>query len=72
MRKIKIKNTKKKILKVSITADGKKGFFVRGKEIARLADQGKPIPEKLIINFDTPKEMLAVLTKTRRPNNIDS
>lgn len=60
------KNTKKKALKIIITADGKEGFFSRGKEIAKLADQGKSIPEKRIINFDTAEEMLAILTKSRR------
>lgn len=51
---------------VIITTDGARGFFARGREIARLADAGKPIPSKHIINFDSSEEMLAILTKGRR------
>lgn len=53
-------------LKTTILADGAKGFFARGKVIAKLADKGKRIPKKRIINFNTPEEMLSVLTKERR------
>lgn len=53
-------------LKTTILADGAEGFFARGKIIAKLADQGKPIPKKRIINFDSTEKMLAVLTKERR------
>ncbi|HLB58448.1 MAG TPA: MarR family transcriptional regulator [Gammaproteobacteria bacterium] len=53
-------------LKTTISADGVKGFFARGKIIAKLVDRGKAIPRKRIINFDTPEEMLSVLTKERR------
>ena len=53
-------------LKTTVSADGAEGFFARGKAIAKLADQGKPIPRKRIINFDSPEEMLSVLTKERR------
>ena len=65
------KNAKKcsisnKGLKTIISADSVEGFFARGKVIAKLADQGKAIPKKRIINFDTPEEMLSVLTKERR------
>jgi predicted transcriptional regulator len=52
--------------KVTITTDGERGFFERGKEIAKLADAGKFIPASRIINFDSPEEMLAILTKVRR------
>jgi predicted transcriptional regulator len=50
----------------TISADGAEGFFKRGRTIAKLADKGMPIPKKRIINFNTPEEMLAVLTKERR------
>jgi predicted transcriptional regulator len=52
--------------KVIISTDGKEGFFKRGKAIAKLADEGKPISHKLIINFDSAEEMIAILTKARR------
>lgn len=57
---------KKKNVKTIITTDGMRGFFKRGKAIAKLADQGKPIPHVRIINFDNPEDMLAILTKARR------
>ena len=51
---------------VIITTDGEEGFFRRGKEIAKLADRGEPIPPRHIINFESVEDMLAVLTKARR------
>ncbi len=55
-----------KRLKVIIATDGESGFFERGKEIAKLVDVRKPIPHRCIINFDSPEEMIAILTKVRR------
>ena len=40
-------------------------FFERGREIAKLADAGKPIPSRKIINFGDVSEMLAFLTPAR-------
>lgn len=51
---------------VIISADGTRGFFQRGKAIAKLSDQKKSISRKTIIHFDSAKEMLAILTKPRR------
>jgi len=67
----KLKVTKKHIrlpkkAKTIISSDGIAGFFTRGKLIAKLADQRKPIPHRKIINFDSAEEMLSVLTKARR------
>lgn len=53
-------------LKVIISTDGKRGFFARGKMIGKLADERQLVPKKRIINFDSPEEMIAILTKTRR------
>lgn len=58
--------TSTKVAKVIVASDGAKGFFARGRVIAKLADQGKSVPKKRIINFDSAEEMLAVLTKGRR------
>lgn len=52
--------------KITILTNGARGFFERGKEIAKLADAGKPIPPAHLISFDSPEEMFAVLTKVRR------
>lgn len=53
-------------LKVIITTDGEKGFFTRGKKIAKLVDKRKSIPRRHIINFDDAEEMLTIFTKARR------
>jgi hypothetical protein len=50
------KHTPKRKLQIVLAADGIKGFFKRGKAIAKLADAGKPIPHKYIINFDSSEE----------------
>jgi predicted transcriptional regulator len=55
-----------KKLKVVIATDGERGFFERGKMVAKLADEGKSVPAKRVINFDNPEEMLAILTRARR------
>lgn len=60
------KHRNKKEPKVIITTDGARGFFERGKEIAKLIDTGKSILPRHIISFNSPEEMLAILTKTRR------
>lgn len=60
------KRTKAKSLQVVFATDGMKGFFERGKVLAKLADAGKPIPRKHIINFESAEELLAILTKARR------
>lgn len=40
-------------------------FFRRGREIARLADQGLPIPEERVVSFGEPAELLELLTAAR-------
>ena len=42
----------KTIIKVSSIDE----FFKRGKEIAKLADQGKRIPHERIISFEDPED----------------
>ncbi|MBV8048205.1 MAG: hypothetical protein JO171_13680 [Paludibacterium sp.] len=40
-------------------------FFKRGRKIARLADQGKSLPEEHVISFEDPAEVLRLLTVAR-------
>ena len=44
---------------------GEEVFFDRGRNLARLADQGLAIPEESIICFDDPSEMLKLLSVAR-------
>lgn len=48
-----------------ITTGPVEDFFARGKEIARLADQGAPIPECCIRSFEDPADMMRLLTVAR-------
>ena len=40
-------------------------FFARGKALAKKLDRGEKIPERIIINFEDPAEMLRFLSATR-------
>jgi predicted transcriptional regulator len=40
-------------------------FFARGRNLARLADHAKPLPEECVISFEDPAEMLQLLTAAR-------
>lgn len=37
-------------------------FFKRGRAIAKLADAGKPIPEQMVLTFETPDDFARVVT----------
>lgn len=51
--------------RVIIEAADVEAFFCRGRELARLADAGEPIPELTVISFGDPAELLAVITPAR-------
>ena len=40
-------------------------FLGRARKLARLADAGKTIPESIVLSFEDPADMLAVLTPAR-------
>lgn len=40
-------------------------FFKKGKEIARLADQGKPIQPERIIAFENPEDLARIITTAK-------
>ena len=52
---------KKLILKTGTEQD----FFKRGREIAKAADLGKPIPEESIISFEDPADVTKLSTTAR-------
>lgn len=41
---------------------GSEDFFKRGRQIAKLADQGKPIPCERIISFEDADDMAKLIT----------
>ena len=52
---------KKLILKTGTEQD----FFKRGREIAKAADLGRPIPEEAIISFEDPADVTKLITTAR-------
>ena len=50
---------------VTLKADDELGFFRRGKILARLADDGQPMPEERTVSFEDPAELLRLLTVSR-------
>jgi len=51
--------------KASVKIERLDDFLGRARKVARLADAGKPIPESIVISFEDPADMLAVLTPAR-------
>ena len=49
------------VIKVEVPAD----FFKRGKLVAKLADQGKGIPQEHIIAFEDPEDMARLITTAK-------
>lgn len=52
-------------MKVIIKAGGAEEFFQRGRNIAKLADRRKKIPEEKIIAFEDPEEFSRLMTAGR-------
>ena len=50
---------------VTLKADDEQGFFRRGKILARLADDGQPMPEERTVSFEDPADLLRLLTASR-------
>lgn len=40
-------------------------FFKRGRELARAADRGEPLPDERIISFEDPADVMKLVTATR-------
>jgi len=50
---------------VLVTSERVKDFFARGREIAKLIDQKKPIPSYRIISFEDPNDLVKFLTQNK-------
>lgn len=52
-------------MKATIKTAGAEDFFRRGREIAKLADQGKRIPHEKVIAFEDPEDIGRLITAGR-------
>ena len=52
-------------MKTLIKTGNVEGFFKRGREVARLADQGKPIPAERVIAYENPEDLARILTTAK-------
>lgn len=52
-------------MRTVITTGGPDEFFRRGKQIARLVDQGKPIPCERTISFEDPDDLVRLVTTAK-------
>ena len=52
-------------MKTIIKTGSVEGFFKRGRAIARLADQGKPITAERVISYENPEELARILTTAK-------
>lgn len=53
-------------MKTTIQVANTDNFFRRGKEIAKLADQGKRIPRERIISFEDREDLVRLITTAKR------
>lgn len=49
-------------MKTVIRTGSVEGFFKRGREVARLADQGKPLPAERVIAYEDPEDLARLVT----------
>ena len=52
-------------MKTVIKTDSAESFFARGRELARLADRGKPLPAERVIAYEDAEDMARILTAAR-------
>jgi predicted transcriptional regulator len=55
----------KKKVSVRIAADGVTGFFDRAREHARKLDRGLELPPEITVSFESPADMMRVLSAQR-------
>jgi len=51
--------------KLTIKISTEEGFFKRGRQLAKAADQGGPLPDEHIISFEDPADMMKLVTAAR-------
>lgn len=52
-------------MKAIVKTAGAEDFFKRGREIAKLADQGMPIPAEKVIAFEDPEAVTRLMTTAK-------
>ena len=51
--------------KLIVKTGTEEDFFRRGRQLAKAADRGEPIPEERIISFEDPADVMKLLTAAR-------
>jgi predicted transcriptional regulator len=51
--------------KLTIKTGTEEDFFKRGRELARAADRGEPLPDERILSFEDPADMMKLITSAR-------
>jgi predicted transcriptional regulator len=51
--------------RLTIKTGNEEGFFKRGRQLARAADRGEPVPDERIVSFEDPAEMMKLMTAAR-------
>ncbi|GHU26332.1 hypothetical protein FACS189488_14470 [Betaproteobacteria bacterium] len=51
--------------KITIRTGTEENFFRRGRQLAKLADQGEPLPDERVISFEDPAEVIKLITSAR-------
>jgi predicted transcriptional regulator len=51
--------------KLTIQTATPQDFFKRGRQLARAADRGEPLPDERIISFEDPADMMRLITAAR-------
>lgn len=52
-------------MKATIKTGSVENFFQRGRDIARRADQGLPIPAERVITYEDPEDLACILTAAK-------
>ncbi|MDP1525329.1 MAG: hypothetical protein Q8M20_05930 [Rhodocyclaceae bacterium] len=58
-------------MKTVIRTGNVEGFFNRGRNVARLADQGKAIPAERIIAYEDPEDLARILTTAKIIDDLE-
>jgi predicted transcriptional regulator len=51
--------------KLTIKTGTEEAFFKRGRQLAKAADGGKPLPDERIVSFEDPADLMKLITTAR-------
>ncbi|MCL2345672.1 MAG: MarR family transcriptional regulator [Desulfobulbus sp.] len=51
--------------KLTIKTASEENFFKRGRQLAKAADRGEPLPDERIISFEDPADVMKLITAAR-------